>query len=226
MFEQILPETQVVPRRVTRTHVLYHTKIDPNLVPTPTYCYACKEVVIPEMEHEPKRIAWICPNKIETEVFPAQNPWEHLNDDDYFVMHQGKRLKAGHTSDWSQEVRRRAENKCEMAEVDGHICSGYLSAHHMVYRSEDYNIRKDLANGVALCRSVHDKLHAEPDYEVSVWRYFAEGRRSDAEYLYKYLEKVEQNLALLNLESNREDLDMLETAMIEEDTAVEDIHVI
>ena len=75
------------------------------------------------------------------------------------------------------------------ASVDGHICEGILTAHHLIYRSEIYELRKELSNGVALCRRFHDILHEDTNYEKAVWEYFAEARRSDAEYLYDYLNK-------------------------------------
>lgn len=59
-------------------------------------------------------------------------------------------------SNWTEMVKERAGNRCEMA--DEH-CNGPLHAHHMIPKHLDPGKKFDVENGICLCEAHHKMIH-------------------------------------------------------------------
>ena len=57
---------------------------------------------------------------------------------------------------WTKLVKKRAENRCEMAGPD---CSGDLHAHHIIPKHLEPSRKYDVENGICLCEAHHKKIH-------------------------------------------------------------------
>lgn len=69
---------------------------------------------------------------------------------------------------WSQAVRARAGERCQLQRFAGTECAGPLQAHHLLRkRGHSLAARWELSNGVCTCTAHHDAAHTNPLIEAS-----------------------------------------------------------